>query len=106
MATEEVATTWAGTATVVSVSGTLDMATADRFEEAVIAALEKGQSVLVDVSGVALCDSTGLGAMVRMHRRAMGMRQRFGIRNPRPNIADLLAMTGIDKVIPVLSSRD
>jgi anti-anti-sigma regulatory factor len=33
------------------------------------------------------------------------MQQQFAIRNPRPHIADLLAMTGIDKVIRVVSTR-
>jgi anti-sigma B factor antagonist len=91
--------------TVVSLSGTLDIATTDAFEKGVTAALEKGYPVAIDMSGLTLCDSIGLGAIVRLHRRALRMKREFGLRDPRPHIADLLAMTGIDKVIPVVSSR-
>jgi anti-sigma B factor antagonist len=91
--------------TVVSAAGTLDIATADAFERAVMAALEQGGPVVIDVSRLTLCDSTGLGAIVRLHRRAQTMKRGFALRDPRPHIADLLAMTGIDKVIPVTTSR-
>lgn len=95
----------AGWTTVVSASGTLDIATADQFEGEVTAALGNGRPLLVDVSELAFCDSTGLGAIVRLHRLATTRDQEFRIRDPRPHIADLLAMTGIDKVIPVVTSR-
>ncbi len=94
----------AGTTTLVYASGTLDIATVDQFEARAVAAFERGQEVLVDVSALALCDSTGLGAMVRLHRRAQNMQRQFGLRDPRRQVADVLAMTGIDKVIPVVSS--
>jgi anti-sigma B factor antagonist len=91
--------------TVVSTTGTLDIATADAFESAVMAALEQGEPVVIDVAGLTLCDSTGLGAIVRLHRRAQTMKRELALRDPRPHIADLLAMTGIDKVIPVTTSH-
>ena len=94
----------AGATTLIYASGTLDIATVDQFEACAMAAFERGQEVLADVSELALCDSTGLGAVVRLHRRAQSMQRQFGLRDPRRHVADLLAMTGIDKVIPVVSS--
>jgi anti-anti-sigma factor len=89
-----------GSTTVVAASGTLDIATADEFETAVQDALTKGTDVVVDLSDLNLCDSTGLGAMVRLHRRAQAADASLILRRPQRAVAEVLAMTGIDKVIP------
>lgn len=102
----ELATSADGETTVVWASGSLDIATADQLESAAREAMSSGSAVVVDVSGLALCDSTGLGTIVRLHRHAQSLGQQFAIRNARRHVADLLAMTGISKVIPVLSTED
>lgn len=86
--------------TVVAASGSLDIATAQEFESAVQQALADGSDVVVDLSGVVLCDSTGLGSMVRLHRRAQAAGVSLSLHHPQRAVADVLAMTGIDKVIP------
>jgi anti-sigma B factor antagonist len=87
--------------TVLSVTGTLDATTAEEFAKKVRSHLRSGASVQVDVSGVTLCTSTGLGAVVRLERRARAIDCSFAIVNPRPHVAGVLAMTGIDQVVPV-----
>jgi len=81
--------------------GGLDIATVEKFEAVTIRALGAGRSLVVDLGELTVCDSTGLGALVRVHRRAKAGGQELRLGNPRPHVADLLAMTGINKVIPV-----
>jgi anti-sigma B factor antagonist len=92
--------TRSGSTTVVAASGSLDIATAEEFETAVREALADGTHVVVDLSDLSLCDSTGLGAMVRLHRRAVAADASLTLRRPQRSVAEMLAMTGIDKVIP------
>lgn len=89
---------------VVHATGSLDMATTEQLETVVTGALVSYSTVVVDVSGVDSCDSTGLGSLVRLHRRASAGNRVLELRGPQPHVAELLAMTGIDKVIPVRAS--
>ncbi len=86
---------------VVAASGVLDMATIPDLESVVDEALAGAQDVVVDLSHVTMCDSAGLGAIVRMHRQAIAAGQDFRLRNPHKHVGDLLAMTGINKVVSV-----
>jgi anti-anti-sigma factor len=97
----ELGVTHSDEATVIATVGQLDIATSEQLERAARNALELGRGVVVDLSELSLCDSTGLGALVRMHRLAQSSGQEVRLRRPRAHVADLLAMTGIDKVIPV-----
>lgn len=92
--------TRSGSTTFLAASGSLDIATAGEFETAVQHALAEGTDVVVDLSALSLCDSTGLGAMVRLHRRAEAADASLTLRRPQRGVAEVLAMTGIDKVIP------
>jgi anti-sigma B factor antagonist len=87
----------------VSLAGSLDIATTDQLETIVLDALDRGVGIVVDLRQLAVCDSTGLGALVRLHRRARAAGRELRLGSPRPHVADLLAMTGISKVIPVVS---
>jgi anti-sigma B factor antagonist len=86
---------------VVAASGILDMATIGDLESVVDEALSGAQDVVVDLSQVAMCDSAGLGGIVRMHRQAIAAGREFRLRNPHKHVNDLLAMTGINKVVSV-----
>jgi|SRR5215831_8686494 len=94
------------TAAVVPVAGNLDIATVPGLEDTVAEALATASGVVLDLSAVDLCDSTGLGALVRLHRRARAGGKTFVLRDPRHQVAEVLAMTGINKVIPVVSTQD
>lgn len=85
-----------------ALTGALDIATTDGLERMVLDALEGRDGVLLDLAGLTVCDSTGLGALVRLHRRAQAAGQSFELSHPRAHVADLLAMTGVNKVIPVV----
>jgi anti-sigma B factor antagonist len=88
--------------TVVWVGGNLDVSTVSELEAAVRAALDERQDVVLDVHEVRVCDSTGLGTLVRLHRSARSLGRALTLRNPRGSMAEVLARTGIEKVVPVI----
>jgi anti-sigma B factor antagonist len=61
----------AGDRWTVRVSGELDLATAPALREHLANALSRcGAALVVDLTDVTFCDSSGLGALVATHRRA------------------------------------
>jgi anti-sigma B factor antagonist len=92
----------AGAVTVVRVSGVLDVSTVEELGDMVRPQFHAGAEVLMDFSGVTLCDSTGLGAVVRLERRARATGCSLAVVNPRPHVAEVFAMTGIDQVVRVI----
>jgi len=91
---------------VVAASGVLDASTSKRFEDAIGDHLAEHVSVVIDVSNLATCDSSGLGALVRLNRRAQRLGGSVAIKHPRQHIADLLMMTGVGKVIEIIPADD
>jgi anti-anti-sigma factor len=87
--------------TIVSVAGILDISTVDELDGRVRPLLRTGTDVIIDLSDVTMCDSTGLGAIVKFDRFARGVECSFSVRRPRPHVAEVFAMTGIDQVIRV-----
>jgi anti-sigma B factor antagonist len=102
----DIVTSGDGDSIAVSLTGVLDIATAGQLEAAVRGQVRPGRSVTIDLSGIDLCDSTGLGALVRLHRSAQAAGGQLCLRGARRHVADVLAMTGINKVIVVLPSVD
>ena len=96
-------TSYDGARAVVGVVGNLDVATIEELEGVVVAALEEGRDIVLDVREVHLCDSTGLGTLVRLHRRATAAGRALALQRPRNSMAEVLARTGIDKVVPVIN---
>ncbi len=84
-----------------SVSGELDLATISLLKDAVGGHLHSGQRVVLDLSELTFCDSTGLGAFVGLHRLAMTNGATFSLAAPRRRIDDLLQLSGINQVITI-----
>ena len=87
---------------VVELVGRLDVRGAAAAREALHEALARGDGPLrVDLSGVELLDATGLGVLVGTHRRARLQGRDMVLCDARPRVARLLALTRLDRVIPV-----
>ena len=95
----------AGGQTTVHLTGVLDMSTVGLLRETIEPLLRDGADVVVDLSEVTFCDSTGLGAIVTLHRRAGMDEATFALRSPRQRVAAVLKMTGVDQVVPVHQDR-
>jgi len=87
-----------------SVAGEIDLYTAPRLHGELITALADGgpARIVVDMSGVEFCDSTGMNVLLAAQRRA---RERGGdvqLAGPRPAIRKVLQVTGLETVFTVL----
>jgi anti-sigma B factor antagonist len=88
-------------ALVVSVSGELDLGTVEVLRAEVGPLLAPGVRLVLDLSELTFCDSTGLGALVGLSRKAADHSATLVLAAPRRRIADLLALSGVDRVIDV-----
>ncbi|MBT2403187.1 MULTISPECIES: STAS domain-containing protein [unclassified Streptomyces] len=88
-------------AVVLALSGELDHDTAEPLREALAAAATPGGRLVVDLSGLGFCDSTGLNVLLQGRlavREAGGSLDLSGLRGP---VARMFHITGVDGVFPV-----
>jgi anti-sigma B factor antagonist len=93
-----------GDHTVMSVSGEIDLYTAPRLHGELATALAGGGPVrlVVDMSGVEFCDSTGMNVLLAAHRRAREHGGDLELAAPRPAVRKILQVTGLETVFTVL----
>jgi anti-sigma B factor antagonist len=70
-----------------------------------LAAVKQGY-VIVDLESVEFMSSIGVSVIVRVARAVTSRQGRLVLLSPRPNVADVLARTQIDQVIPVFNDLD
>jgi anti-sigma B factor antagonist len=87
---------------ILSVVGEIDLYTAPRLQTEFTRLLETGPDrVVIDMSGVEFCDSTGMNVLLSALKR---MRERGGaleVASPRPAVRKILQVTGLDSVFTV-----
>lgn len=96
-----------GAAIVYRLRGSLDLATAPSLRAALVEAANEGKhDIVVDLTELEFLDSTGLGALIGAHRRAMenGGRVRLIVREGP--ISRLLNITGLMRIFAVYSTLD
>ena len=72
---------------VVTVSGELDIATAEQAYSYITEILDgRPAPVTVDLSGVTFCDASGLGALARLARHARAAGRQFKLTSARPSM--------------------
>jgi anti-sigma B factor antagonist len=82
--------------TVVSISGELDVSTADHLAETVNDELRDSPGrIVVDLAGLDFCDSLGLGTLVVLSRTARVQQTYLVLRNPSPFFTRMLEVTGV-----------
>lgn len=86
---------------VVGVEGEIDVATCTELWERLAAEIERTTAVILDLSGTTFIDSSGLSVIVRAMRTLDSRGGSLVLRNPRPSVARVLALTGLDKVLTV-----
>ena len=87
-------------ATVLRLSGELDMASAPLLSEALERTAERDvERVIVDVADLAFCDSSGLAVLMSWHERCARGGRELVLRSPQPNLVRLLEITRIDDAI-------
>jgi len=89
--------------TVVALNGDLDFASAPALREHLRGTLRHcGRLLTLDLGEVAFCDAAGLAVLIGTGRRAAGLGITLRLANPRPQVAKLLRVTGLDRVLTVV----
>lgn len=86
-----------------TIVGEIDLYTAPRLQAEFTRLLEESRTTLVviDMSGVEFCDSTGMNVLLSALKR---LRERGGtleVAAPRPAVRKILQVTGLDSVFVV-----
>lgn len=86
----------------------LDVTTVGDLRDAMALAVESGPGpdVVVDVSGVRVVDSVGLGLLVTTHRNCLRGGRRLVLVDPQPRLLRLLAVTRLHRVLHLQRAID
>ncbi|MBT2235822.1 STAS domain-containing protein [Nonomuraea sp. NEAU-A123] len=89
-------------ATIVHLRGELDLATREAVRERLLRTLQHDTGLLIlDLSGVSFCDAAGLSALVGVQRQARSLDIALALAAPRPRVAKVLRLTGLDRSFPM-----
>src|SRR5437773_1149725 len=82
--------------TTVTISGEIDLYTAPRLHSELGAVLADGMPtrIVIDMSGVEFCDSTGMNVLLSCLRRVRERRGELEIASPKPAVRKILQVTG------------
>ncbi len=97
-----------GDNTIVTISGEIDLYTAPRLHGELTALIADGKParVVVDMSGVEFCDSTGMNVLLSCLRRARERGGELEIAVPQPAVRKILQVTGLDSVFTLIEDAD
>lgn len=94
-----------GECVVMSVQGEIDLYTVPRLQRALADALAAGRvRLVVDMSGVDFCDSTGVNVLLAAHRQAREAGGDLELASPRPAVRKILQVTGLETVFTVVET--
>jgi anti-sigma B factor antagonist len=87
-----------------SLDGEIDLYTAPRLHGELVAILSGDEpvQVVVDMSGIEFCDSTGMNVLLAAQRRAREQGGELELAAPRPAVRKVLQVTGLESVFTVL----
>lgn len=92
---------------VVSPTGEIDLHTAPQLQTELADQMRSGASqLIVDLSGVEFCDSTGVNVLLSAMRRAHEHGSGLSLVSPQPPVRKVLGITGLDSVFALRDSID
>jgi anti-sigma B factor antagonist len=91
-----------GTATVL-LRGEIDILTVEQLRVVLGEAVaRRPQRIVVDMTGVAFIDSTGLGALISGFQRARDAGVKFALTHPGDNVRQILVLSGLLEVVELI----
>ncbi len=88
---------------IVSVTGELDIATAEQAYSYISEVIDgRPAPVTVDLSGLTFCDASGLGVLARIARHAREAGRQLMLTSARPSLLKIMRLTGLDRAFPEL----
>lgn len=89
----------------VATTGEIDLHTAPRLQADLAELIQDGSArLIVDLSGVEFCDSTGVNVLLAAMRRAHEQGGSLSLVSPQAAVRKVLGITGLDSVFPVRES--
>lgn len=64
-----------------------------------IGPLVRVRPVLLDLKRVERIDAAGVATLITLYRMACEAGRRFGVMNPKPHVAEILALVGVDRIL-------
>ncbi|MFF2384476.1 STAS domain-containing protein [Streptomyces sp. NPDC058108] len=92
-----------GRPSALKVTGAMGLATASVLEQAVNEVLTD-RTVILDLTGVTFCDSSGLNSLLRLRRRAQDGGGQLALAAPSRQMMRLLSITGAATVFAIYTS--
>ncbi|QBI51907.1 Anti-sigma-B factor antagonist [Streptomonospora litoralis] len=87
--------------------GEIDLYTAPQLRSGLVDALDDGaRRLVVDMSRVEFCDSTGMSVLLSVMKRAREKDGDLELVAPKPAVRKILEVTGLDAVFTVADSSD
>jgi anti-sigma B factor antagonist len=88
---------------VISVTGELDIATAEQAYAYISDVIDCWPApVGVDLAGLTFCDASGLGALARVARHARQAGRQLKLISAPPSLVKIMRITGLDRTFPEL----
>jgi len=94
-----------GGASVLTLSGELDVASAGSLEQA-LSEVANDKHLVIDLRQLEFIDSTGLSVLVAANQRALDSGQRLGIVNGGTQVQRLLTLTGLTERLQVADTLE
>ncbi|MEU4510821.1 STAS domain-containing protein [Nonomuraea wenchangensis] len=86
----------------VAVTGEIDLYTAPHLQSEFTRLLQEGPNrVVIDMSAVDFCDSTGMNVLLSALKRMKEQGGTLEVASPRPAVRKILQVTGLDSVFTV-----
>lgn len=102
----EITTTSKDTATILSLNGRIDTATAPELEQAINKNIDGGQrKVLLDFAGVTYISSGGLRVLLATAKKLKNPGDKFGICALSPEVLKILKLAGFTSIFSIYASE-
>ncbi|MEV5432021.1 STAS domain-containing protein [Streptomyces sp. NPDC052701] len=90
-----------GPLAVASAGGRMDLHTVAGFHRQATALIDDHPHLILDLSGITFCDSSGLNTLLRLRRHADEHGGRLSLVAPADRVMHMLRLTGADTVFPL-----
>lgn len=85
---------------IVAARGSIDLHTSDELRTSLIELIDAGdKDVVVDLSAVDFCDSSGLNVLVRAYKHALGRSAKLSVVGAYGRVENVLRTTGLDRFL-------